>query len=38
MNVKTGNLDLTKFSEALNTSGLKLSTLKTQLDNLGPSG
>ena len=38
MNIKTGNLDLTKFSEALNTSGLQFSTLKTQLDNLGPSG
>jgi hypothetical protein len=38
MNVKTGNLDLTKFSQSLNSSGMKLSTLKTQLDSLGPSG
>ena len=38
VNAKTGNLDLTRFSESLNKAGLELSTLKTQLDLLGPTG
>ncbi len=38
VNMKTGNLDLTKFSQSLDQSGLKLTTLKNQLDLLGPSG
>ena len=38
MNVKTGNLDLTKFTQSMNGAGMKLSTLKTQLDRLGPAG
>ena len=38
MNQKTGNLDLTKFSESFNKAGMKLETLKGQLDLLGPTG
>ncbi len=38
MNVKTGNLDLTKFTQSMNGANMKLSTLKTQLDRLGPAG
>ena len=38
VNMKTGNLDLTKFSQSLDQSGLKLAALKNQLDLLGPSG
>ena len=32
MNVKTGNLDLTKFSEGLNKAGLKIEDLGRKLD------
>ena len=38
MNASTGNLDLTKFSDSLNKSGLKLEVLKGQLESLGPTG
>lgn len=38
MNASTGNLDLTKFSDSLNKSGLKLEVLKEQLESLGPTG
>ena len=38
MNASTGNLDLTKFSDSLNKSGLKLEALKGQLESLGPTG
>ena len=38
MNVKTGNLDLTKFSEGLNKAGLKIEDLGRKLDKLGPEG
>jgi hypothetical protein len=38
MNVKTGNLDLTKFSEGLNKTGLKIEDLGRKLDKLGPEG
>ena len=38
MNTKTGNLDLTKFTQSLDKSGMSLKSLKGQLDSLGPSG
>lgn len=38
MNSKTGNLDLTKFSESFNRAGMDLKVLKEQLDSLGPTG
>ena len=38
MNSKTGNLDLTKFSESFNRAGMDLKVLKGQLDSLGPTG
>ena len=38
MNEKTGNLDLTRFSQSLSQSGLELGVLKKQLDSLGPAG
>ena len=38
LNTQTGNLDLTKFSESLNASGMKLEVLKGQLELLGPTG
>lgn len=38
VNTKTGNLDLTKFSESFNKAGMDLKVLKGQLDSLGPTG
>ena len=38
LNAQTGNLDLTKFSDSLNKSGMKLEVLKGQLESLGPTG
>lgn len=38
LNTQTGNLDLTKFSDSLNKSGMKLEVLKGQLESLGPTG
>ena len=38
INVNTGKLDLSKFSESINKSGLNLRTLRDNLMNLGPSG
>ena len=38
MNVNTGTLDLGKFSEAMNKSGMSLAKYQQQLSNLGPEG
>lgn len=38
INVKTGNLDLTKFSEQMNKSGMSLEKYQNQLYQLGPAG
>ena len=38
MNVKTGNLDLTKFSESMAKSGMSLEKYQNQLYQLGPAG
>lgn len=37
-NVNTGNLDLTKFSDAMKSSGMTLDKYATQLSLLGPTG
>lgn len=37
-NVNTGKLDLGKFSESLDKSGMKLSDYRMQLEKLGPQG
>ena len=38
VNIKTGNLDLTKFSEAMSKSGMSLEKYQNQLYQLGPVG
>ena len=38
VNIKTGNLDLTKFSEAMSKSGMSLEKYQNQLYQLGPAG
>jgi len=38
MNTKTGNLDLTKFSESLNKANLNITKLENSLTKLGPEG
>ena len=38
VNTKTGNLDLTKFSESMKESGMSLEKYQNQLYQLGPAG
>lgn len=38
VNTKTGNLDLTKFSESMKKSGMSLEKYQNQLYQLGPAG